>query len=36
MIRRVGQAVVLAMALLILIAEAQRYDDMNEAALVQQ
>jgi len=35
MIRRAGQAFVLLMALLILIAEVQRYDDMNEAALVQ-
>jgi len=35
MIRRAGQAFVLLMALLILIAEVQRYDDMNEAALIQ-
>jgi len=35
MIRRIGQAFVLMLALLTVIAEAQRYDDMNEAALTQ-
>jgi len=35
MIRRIGQAFVLLLALLVLIAEVQRYDDMNEAALTQ-
>lgn len=34
MIRRIGAALVFVSAFLVLVAEAQRYDDLTEAALI--